>query len=101
MRQRRWLELVKDYDLEIHYHPGKTNVVVDALSNSGDSMTPRLLLNSTKPKDSARNAREEMRGEWCVCVLISTPLCIYSRVPRGETTTTEFSNQWRGDTWRS
>ena len=32
MRQRRWLELVKDYDLEIHYHPGKANVVVDALS---------------------------------------------------------------------
>ena len=37
-------------------------------SNSGDSMTPRLLLNSTKPKDYARNAREE-RCEVCgVCV---------------------------------
>jgi hypothetical protein len=32
LRQRRWLELIKDYDLEIHYHPGKANVVVDALS---------------------------------------------------------------------
>jgi hypothetical protein len=32
MQQRRWLELVKDYDLEIHYHPGKANVVADALS---------------------------------------------------------------------
>ena len=32
MRQRRWLELVKDYDLEIHYHLGKANVVADALS---------------------------------------------------------------------
>jgi hypothetical protein len=32
MRQRRWLELIKDYDLEIHYHLGKANVVVDALS---------------------------------------------------------------------
>ncbi|KAL4011172.1 hypothetical protein IC575_028221 [Cucumis melo] len=32
MRHRRWLELVKDYDSEILYHPGKTNVVVDALS---------------------------------------------------------------------
>ena len=32
MRQRRLLELIKDYDLEIHYHPGKTNVVADALS---------------------------------------------------------------------
>jgi hypothetical protein len=32
MRQRRWLKLIKDYDLEIHYHPGKANVVADALS---------------------------------------------------------------------
>ncbi|WVZ70910.1 hypothetical protein U9M48_019539 [Paspalum notatum var. saurae] len=32
MRQRRWLELIKDYDLEIHYHSGKANVVADALS---------------------------------------------------------------------
>ena len=32
LRQRRWLELIKDYDLEIHYHPRKTNVVTDALS---------------------------------------------------------------------
>ena len=32
MRQRRWLELIKDYDLDIAYHPGKANVVADALS---------------------------------------------------------------------
>jgi hypothetical protein len=32
MRQRRWLELIKDYDLEIHYHPSKANVVAHALS---------------------------------------------------------------------
>jgi hypothetical protein len=32
MRQRRWLESIKDYDLEVHYHPGKANVVADALS---------------------------------------------------------------------
>jgi hypothetical protein len=32
MRQRRWLELINDYDMEIHYHPGKVNVVADALS---------------------------------------------------------------------
>ncbi|WVZ90824.1 hypothetical protein U9M48_037084 [Paspalum notatum var. saurae] len=34
MRQRRWLELVSDYDLEIICHPGKANVVADALSRS-------------------------------------------------------------------
>src|SRR6185369_313834 len=32
LRQRRWLELVKDYNVEIHYHPSKANVVADALS---------------------------------------------------------------------
>jgi hypothetical protein len=33
MRQRRWLELIKDYDLEVHYQLGKANVVADALSH--------------------------------------------------------------------
>ncbi|WVZ83904.1 hypothetical protein U9M48_030999 [Paspalum notatum var. saurae] len=49
MRQRRWLELIKDYDLEIHYHPGKANVVADALSRKsyanmalGFQMPPEL-----------------------------------------------------------
>lgn len=32
MRQRRWLELLKDYDFSLSYHPGKANVVADALS---------------------------------------------------------------------
>ncbi|GJR67956.1 putative reverse transcriptase domain-containing protein [Tanacetum coccineum] len=32
MRQRRWLEMLSDYDYEIRYHPGKANVVADALS---------------------------------------------------------------------
>jgi hypothetical protein len=32
LRQRRWLELMKDYDLGINYHPRKVNVVTDALS---------------------------------------------------------------------
>jgi hypothetical protein len=33
MCQRRWLELIKDYDLEVHYHSDKANVVMDALSH--------------------------------------------------------------------
>jgi hypothetical protein len=35
MRQRRWLELIKYYKLEVHYHPRKTNMVADALSRKG------------------------------------------------------------------
>jgi hypothetical protein len=33
LRQRRWLELIKDYDLGINYHPGEANVVADAVSH--------------------------------------------------------------------
>ena len=32
LRQHRWLEQLKDYDINVHYHPGKANVVADALS---------------------------------------------------------------------
>ena len=32
LKQRRWLELIKDYDLVIDYHPGKANMIADALS---------------------------------------------------------------------
>jgi hypothetical protein len=32
LRQRRWLDLIKDYDFGIKYHPRKANVVADALS---------------------------------------------------------------------
>ena len=44
MRQRRWLELIKDYNLELHYHPGKANVVVDALSWKSDYNALEALL---------------------------------------------------------
>jgi hypothetical protein len=38
MRQRRWLELIKDYNLSVHYHPGKANVVADALSRKSHAI---------------------------------------------------------------
>ncbi|XP_070009530.1 uncharacterized protein [Nicotiana sylvestris] len=38
LRQRRWLELLKDYDITIIYHPGKANMVADALSRKAESM---------------------------------------------------------------
>ncbi|KAA0052004.1 Transposon Ty3-I Gag-Pol polyprotein [Cucumis melo var. makuwa] len=42
LRQKRWLELIKDYDCTIEYHPGKANIVVDALSRK--SRLPKSVL---------------------------------------------------------
>ena len=42
MRQRIWLELIKDYDLSVQYHTGKANVVVDALSRKAFSMNAMI-----------------------------------------------------------
>ena len=43
MRQTRWIELIKDYDLDIHYHPGKANVVADALSRLSCRLNSMIL----------------------------------------------------------
>ena len=44
LRQRRWLELIKDYDCTIECHPGKANVVADALSRQPESSLSHMRL---------------------------------------------------------
>nr|GFA64314.1 putative reverse transcriptase domain-containing protein [Tanacetum cinerariifolium] len=58
MRQRRWLELLSDYDCDIRYHPGKANVVADALSQVGESqLTGLKLIQETTEKIVLINQR--------------------------------------------
>ncbi|GJU33951.1 putative reverse transcriptase domain-containing protein [Tanacetum coccineum] len=45
MRQRRWLELLSDYDCDIRYHPWKANVVADALEAQIEALKPKNLEN--------------------------------------------------------
>ena len=69
LRQRRWLELMKDYDLEILYHPGKANVVADALSRKSQGnlatmiTTQHHLLEDMRRLDLWVAPSEELRGE--------------------------------------
>ena len=43
LRQRRWMELLEDYDFELQYHPGKANVVADALSRRSHAEVASIL----------------------------------------------------------
>jgi hypothetical protein len=53
MRQRRWLELIKDSELKVHYHLGKANVIADVLSHK-DSCNYLPVVHITGEESSTR-----------------------------------------------
>ncbi|GJS38221.1 putative reverse transcriptase domain-containing protein [Tanacetum coccineum] len=70
MRQRRWIELFSDYDCEIRYHPGKANVVADALSRKERVKPKRVramnMILQSSIKDRILAAQKEVVDEFAV-----------------------------------
>ena len=54
LRQRRWVEYLEDYDFTLNYHPGKANVVADALSRKSRG-EPNVSISKWKLKDALRD----------------------------------------------
>ncbi|GJY24295.1 putative reverse transcriptase domain-containing protein [Tanacetum coccineum] len=68
LRQRRWIELLSDYDCEIRYHPGKANVVADALSQKERDKPLRvralmMTVHNDLPKQIREAQEEAMKGK--------------------------------------
>ncbi|GJR10719.1 putative reverse transcriptase domain-containing protein [Tanacetum coccineum] len=77
MRQRRWLELLSDYDCEIRYHPGKANVVADALSQAQiEAHKPKNLVN----EDVGGMIRKDIPRERLELSADTTTLCLHGEL---------------------
>ncbi|GKD31979.1 putative reverse transcriptase domain-containing protein, partial [Tanacetum coccineum] len=68
MRQRRWLKLLSDYDCEIRYHPGKANVVADALKNIKNEDVGGMLIENAKNPEAIRTEKLEPRTDGTLCL---------------------------------
>ncbi|KAG8500940.1 hypothetical protein CXB51_002866 [Gossypium anomalum] len=64
LRQRRWVELLKDYDCSIEYHPGKANVVADALSQRVVTDLRALFARLSLYDDGSLLAELQVRPTW-------------------------------------
>jgi hypothetical protein len=74
MKQRRWLELIKYFDLEVHYHPGKANVVADALSRKHCNYVMLEPKNETFCEEMRKLSLEVVEHGMLHAVSIESPL---------------------------
>nr|GEU56135.1 putative reverse transcriptase domain-containing protein [Tanacetum cinerariifolium] len=65
MRQRRWLELLNDYDCEIRYHPGNANVVAENIKNED---VGGMLVENSKDSEKLRTEKLELRADGTLCL---------------------------------
>ncbi|GJS52133.1 putative reverse transcriptase domain-containing protein [Tanacetum coccineum] len=83
MRQRRWLELLSDYDCDIRYHPRKANVVADALSRK--EREPPLRVRALRTKVGATCGWNPVpKWEEMVYLLLAIANCDLARVPQSK-----------------
>ena len=75
MRQHRWMEFLEDYDFTLHYHTGKANVVVDALSRKSQRVLPNIASPEWRMLETMRQFglqnREQAQGT--LGSLVATP----------------------------
>src|SRR6266540_2107391 len=71
--QRRWLELIKDYNLDIQYHPNKANVVANALSRKAYCYNLRTYTWETELRKDFEHLNLQMVAEGCVNTTIVQP----------------------------
>ncbi|GJS65908.1 putative reverse transcriptase domain-containing protein [Tanacetum coccineum] len=74
MRQRRWLELLSDYDCDIRYHPGKANVILNAQAEARNPENIKsedvegMLIENAKFPEAIREQKLEPRADGTLCL---------------------------------
>ena len=91
MRQRRWIEFLEDYDFTLHYHPGKANVVADALSRNSHGVLAIIASREWRMLETMGQFRPQYREQvqGTLGSLVTTP-SLFSRVIESQGQDTEI-----------